>query len=71
MDIGSVSFRPAAADGGLKDLVAVAGVGQVEVDDRTDDLAHAVERRGVEHGVYGRELAVELLHRARADDRRG
>ena len=36
-----------------------------------DDLVDAVEDRLVEPDVGGGQLAVELLHRPRADDRRG
>ena len=61
----------AAAPGGLEDLLAVAGVGGVEGDAGADDLVDAVEDRGVERDVGGGQLALELLHRARADDRGG
>ena len=57
--------------GGLEDLLAVAGVGGVEVDARLDDLVDAVEDRCVERDVGGGELAVELLHCAWSDDCRG
>ena len=70
--------RRRAADGGLaapqgrlESLLAVAGVGGVEVDAGLDDLVDAVEDGGVERDVGGGQLAVELLHRPRADDRRG
>ena len=54
----------------LEYVLAVAGVGGVEVDTRANDLVDAVEDRGVERDVGGGQLAVELLHGPRADDRR-
>ena len=48
-------------EGWLEDLLAVAGVGGVEVDAGLDDLVDAVEDRRVEHDVGGGQLAVELL----------
>ena len=36
-----------------------------------DDLVDAVEHVGAQRALERRELALELLHRARADDRRG
>ena len=48
----------------------VAGIGGVEVPAGRDDRVDAVEQRRVEHDVGGAELALELLHRPRADDRR-
>src|SRR6187200_1561309 len=60
-----------SAEGRLEDLLAVAGVGGVEVDAGLDDLVDAVEHRGVEHDISGGKLTVELLHGPRSDDRRG
>src|SRR5688572_21708948 len=57
-----------AAQGWLERPLPVAGVGGVEVDAGADDRVDAVERRGVEGDFGGGELALELLHRARADD---
>ena len=62
----------AAARGGLQRRVLPAAVGGVEVRPRRDDLVDPVEH------VVGRaatsaapQLGLELLHRPRADDRRG
>jgi hypothetical protein len=67
----SVSSGFATAQGGLENLLAVGGVGGLKVDARADDLVDAVQRRRVERDVGGGELALELLHRPGADDRRG
>ena len=70
-DVGGWFAGSAASGGGLKDLVAVAGVGGVEVDAGLDDLVDAVEDRRVEQHVSGGQLALELLEGARPDDGRG
>ena len=46
-----------------------AGVGRVEGDARRHDLVDPVERRLIEPELDGAELRLELLHRARPDDR--
>ncbi len=68
---GGDGLELAAAEGRLQHLLAVAGVGGVEVDAGLDDLVDAVEDGRVEGRVGGGQLALELLHRARADDRAG
>src|SRR3954453_4883270 len=68
---GSRFGASAASRRRLEDALAVAGVGGGEGGAWLDDLVDAVERRGVEDDVGGGELAVELLHRAGPDDRRG
>lgn len=52
----------------LERLLAVAGVGRVEVDAGLDDFVDAVEDRRIERDVGGGQLAVELLDRAWTDD---
>src|SRR4029077_8123547 len=49
---------------------APAGVDGVQVRSRRDDLVDRIENVGAENDVGSVELALELLHRARADDRR-
>ena len=49
----------------------VAGVGRVEVRPGRHDLVDLVEQRVVELDVGRADLALELLHRPRPDDRRG
>src|SRR3954452_20889712 len=44
-------------------------VGRVDVGAGRDELVDAVEQRGVDDDVCGGELALEMLHRARTDDR--
>src|SRR5215212_2363460 len=56
---------------GLQRRVDPAAVGGVEVDARRDDLVDSVQQRLVENEIGGGELALELLHRAGADDRGG
>jgi hypothetical protein len=59
-----------ATSGRLERGAGPATIGGVEVDARRDDLVDAVEYGVVEDHVRRRELALEMLHRARADDRR-
>ena len=55
----------------LQGRVLPAGVGRVEVRPGRHDLVDAVEQRRRQRHVGGAELGLELLHRARPDDRRG
>src|SRR3954454_9411975 len=59
----------APSGGGPQGVVAVAGVCGVEVDAGLDNPVDAVEHGIVEHDVGRWKLRLELLHRARSDDR--
>src|ERR1035441_8645351 len=48
-----------------------AGVGGIQVRPRGNDLVNAVEGGRVEGHLGGSQLALQVLHRARTDDRRG
>src|SRR3954452_21380130 len=63
--------RSPPAGGGCEVGGLPAAVGRVDVRAGRDDLVDAVEDRGVELYVGGAELRVEVVHRARPDDRGG
>ena len=55
----------------LQRRVLPAAVGRVDVHPRRDDLVDPVQQRVLDDEVRRGQLTLELLHRPRADDRRG
>ena len=56
---------------GLQSRVSPSAVRRIHVRAGRDDLVDSVEQPCVQNGVGGPELALELIHRARPNDRRG
>src|SRR3954447_12719179 len=66
----AAALRSPPAGGGREVGVLPAAVGRVDVRAGRDDLVDAVQDRRVELDVGGAELRLEVIHRARPDDRR-